>query len=222
VIFDLNRKLYQDERLAGLAWLDHGFGTRSAGFWLAEDQHAALEQVHGDVVVRACGDRGRLGSGDALVTNVAGLMVGVRTADCVPILLADPERRAVAAVHAGWRGTVARIAARAVEALTSEYGCRPENLLAAIGPAIGPCCYEVGCEVAREFGTIFPELEGTGERIHLDLEEANRRVLAAAGVPAEQIHAARLCTRCRAEDFHSFRRDAERAGRMLTAIGIRK
>lgn len=221
MIFDSTRKLYQDERLAELDWLDHGFGTRAAGFWLSEEQHAALDQVHSDVVVRAGGACGRLGPGDALVTNVAGLMVGVRTADCVPILLADPHQRAVAAVHAGWRGTVARIVAGAVEALVLEYGSRPKDLLAAIGPAIGPCCYEVGAEVASEFSAIFPELASAPERTHLDLEEANRRVLVAAGVPVEQIRAARLCTRCRADYFHSYRRDAQRAGRMLTAIGIR-
>lgn len=214
-------KLYQDEYLAQLEWLDHGFGTRAAGFWLDGGQHAALDQIHSDIVVKAEGARGRLGEGDALITDVAGLMVGVRTADCVPILMADERRRVVAAVHAGWRGTLARIAARAMEAMTREYGTRPADLVAAIGPAIGMCCYEVGPDVASAFSGIFPELDGCREHPHLDLEEANRRVLVDAGVPAERIRAARLCTRCRREDFHSYRRDGELAGRMLSAIGVR-
>lgn len=220
MIFNPIRKLYQDEHLAELEWLDHGFGTREAGYWLTDDQHAALDQIHSDIVVSAEGVRGRLGTGDALVTNVAGLMVGVRTADCVPILLVDHRRRAVAAVHAGWRGTAARIAARAVDAMARDYGSRPEDLTAAIGPSIGKCCYEVGPEVVSALSAIFPELDGRPERIHLDLQEANQRILAAAGVPGARIHASRLCTRCRAEDFHSYRRDAGNAGRMLSAIGI--
>ncbi|MEN6601750.1 MAG: peptidoglycan editing factor PgeF [Bryobacteraceae bacterium] len=221
MIFDPIRKLYQDELLAQFDWLDHGFGTRTAGPWLGEDQHAALHQIHSDIVVKAEGNRGRLGAGDALITDVAGLMVGVRTADCVPILLADPLRHAVAAVHAGWRGTVARIAARAVEAMACEFGTRPSDLVAAIGPAIGPCCYEVGPDVANKFAGLVPELADCHGPAHLDLPEINRMILASAGVPEAQIHAARLCTRCRAEDFYSFRREGERAGRMLTAIGVR-
>lgn len=214
-------KLYQDEYLAQLDWLDHGFGTREAGLWLDGGQHAALDQIHSDIVVKADGARGRLGEGDALIADVAGLMVGVRTADCVPILMADERYRVVAAVHAGWRGTLARIAGRAVEAMRREYGTRPADLVAAIGPAIGVCCYEVGPDVAAAFSGSFPQLDGRRERPHLDLEEANRRVLVDAGVPVERIRAAHLCTRCRPEDFHSYRRDGKLAGRMLSAIGVR-
>lgn len=221
MIFDPIRKLYQDEHLSQLDWLHHGFGTRQAGYWLAEDEHASLDQIHSDTIIKAEGPRGRLGVGDGLITNAVGLMVGVRTADCVPILLADERRRAVAAVHAGWRGTLARIAARAVEAMVREYGTQPADLIAAIGPCIGSCCYEVGPDVARSFSALFPELPEPRGHAHLDLEEANRRVLAGAGVPAGRIHAGGLCTRCRAGDFHSYRRDGEQAGRLLAAIGVR-
>jgi YfiH family protein len=221
VIFDPIRKLYLDEHLSQLDWLDHGFGTREAGYWVAEEHHASLDQIHSDIIVKAEGAPGRLGAGDGLITGVAGLMLGVRTADCVPILLADERRRVVAAVHAGWRGTLSRIAARAIEAMTREYGSQPAHLIAAIGPCIGRCCYEVGPDVARAFGTLFPELPAPREHAHLDLEEANRRILAAAGVPALRIHAAGLCTRCRAGDFHSYRRDGLRAGRLLAAIGLK-
>jgi polyphenol oxidase len=221
VILHPIRNLYQDEYLERLEWLDHGFGTREAGFWLSDDQHAALDQIHSDIVVKAEGARGRLRTGDALITDVAGLMVGVRTADCVPILMADERRRVVAAVHAGWRGTLARIAARAVEAMTREYGSRPADLVAAIGPSIGVCCYEVGPDVAGAFSGMFPELAGRREHSHLDLAEANRRILAEVGVPGERVRVAHLCTRCQAEDFHSYRRDGEQAGRLLAAIGVR-
>jgi hypothetical protein len=221
VIFDPIRKLYLDEHLLQLDWLDHGFGTREAGYWVPEQDHAALDQIHSDIIVKAEGARGCLGAGDGLITGVAGLMLGVRTADCVPILLVDERRRAVAAVHAGWRGTLARIAARAIEAMTREYGSQPEDLIAAIGPCIGRCCYEVGPDVARAFGAWFPELPAPRGPAHLDLEEANRRILAAAGVPAMRIHAAGLCTGCRARDFHSYRRDGLRAGRLLAAIGLK-
>ena len=221
MIFDPIRKLYLDEHLSRLDWLDHGFGTREAGGWVAGQDHASLDQIHSDIVVKAEGPRGRLGEGDGLITGVAGLMLGVRTADCVPILLADARRRAVAAVHAGWRGTLSRIAARAIEAMTREYGSQPEDLIAAIGPCIGRCCYEVGPDVARAFGALFPELPAPGGPAHLDLEEANRRILVAAGVPATRIHAGGLCTRCRAGDFHSYRRDGLLAGRLLAAIGLK-
>jgi len=221
VIFDPIRKLFQDELLAQFEWLEHGFGTRAAGPWLGEAEDAALDQIHSDIVVKAEGTRGRLGFGDALVTDTAGLMVGVRTADCVPILLADSRRRAVAAVHAGWRGTLARIAARAVDAMGREFGTRPLDLVAAIGPAIGPCCYEVGPDVAGKFAALAPELAACRSPAHLDLVEINRKILAEAGVPEARIRAAGLCTSCRAADFYSYRREGERAGRMLTAIGVR-
>ena len=154
-----------------------------------------------------------MGNGDALLENEAGSVVAVRTADCVPIILIDEKLHAVAAVHAGWRGTVARIAPAAVQAMRERFGTEPAGLHAAIGPCIGPCCYEVGAEVAAQFG-----IEG---RARLDLPGANRKQLEEAGVTPERIYASKLCTMCRPEDFHSFRRDKEAAGRLYSFAGIR-
>jgi len=140
-------------------------------------------------------------------------VVAVRTADCIPILLVDERRRAVAAVHAGWRGTVARIAAQAVAAMSRRFGTHAADLHAAIGPGIGKCCYEVGAEVAAHFS-------GQG-RGHIDLAAANRRQLQEAGVTPERVYTSNLCTMCRAEEFDSFRRDQEAAGRMYSFAGIR-
>ncbi|HEV2444829.1 MAG TPA: polyphenol oxidase family protein, partial [Candidatus Sulfopaludibacter sp.] len=133
--------------------------------------------------------------------------------DCIPILLVDESRRAVAAVHAGWRGTAARIAARAVDAMRLRFGSRPEDLHAAIGPGIGPCCYEVGAEVAAQFG-----IEG---RAHLDLPAINRAQLEEIGIRDSRIYVSSLCTMCR-EEFYSFRRDKQAAGRMHSFVGIRQ
>ena len=152
-----------------------------------------------------------LGEADALLEDRPGAVVAVKTADCIPVLLADERRHAVAAVHAGWRGTAAGIAARAVEAMTARFGSNPADLHAAVGPGIGACCYEVGPEVAAQFG-----LEG---RVHLDLPAENRRQLANSGIPTGRIYVSGLCTMCRPE-FHSFRRDREAAGRMYSFIGI--
>ena len=140
-----------------------------------------------------------------------GAVVGVYTADCVPILLADDEGR-VAAAHAGWRGTVAGVANAAVEALVS-IGARRERLRAALGPSICAHCFEVGEEVAAAFDALAPSSvvrDGGGKKPHVDLWEANRLVLAAAGVPESAIDAAPPCTMCEPERFFSFRRDGAR------------
>ena len=161
----------------------------------------------------AGGRSGMLGDGDALLENTPGSVVAVKTADCVPILLVDSRHRAVAAVHAGWRGTVARIAAHALEAMSERFGTDPADVHAAIGPGIGKCCYEVGPEVAAQFGT--------HGKAHIDLAEANRLQLGAAGVSTARIYVAGLCTMCHAEEFYSFRRDKQAAGRLYSFAGIR-
>ncbi len=162
-----------------------------------------------------------LGEADGLLTGEAGLFLGVKTADCLPLLLVDPDARAIAAVHAGWRGTVAGIARRAVEHLERRFGSKPSRLLAAIGPGIGPCCFEVGPEVAAQFRDLFPDCAGLDRRTQLDLVEANLRMLEQAGVPRAQVDAGRLCTCCQPGEFHSYRRDGQRAGRMFSVIAIR-
>jgi len=172
---------------------------------------ASLQQIHSSIVLVADRNDGCLGEGDALVTGRAGVTVSIRTADCLPILLADPRTGAMAAVHAGWRGTAAEIVARGLERMRQEFGALPEDVLAAIGPGIGKCCYEVGIEVARQLG------EDKAGRV--DLAEKNRRQLEAAGVRPANIDVIRLCTYCQADQFFSYRREGERAGRMISFIG---
>jgi YfiH family protein len=190
-----------------LPWVRHGFGTRH--FQAPPDEFAAVKQVHSNLIVVA-GGKGMCGEGDALVTNRPELALAVRTADCYPILLADSRNRAVAAVHAGWRGTRTHIVERALERMATEFGTSPSDIHAAIGPGIGVCCYEVGEEVARQFGY--------EHRTHLDLASENRKQLEAAGVAPQNIEALGVCTFCDAERFFSYRREKEKAGRMISYI----
>jgi YfiH family protein len=180
-----------------------------------------LHQVHGTVVRRAPWD-GRP-DGDAAVTTEPGHLVGIETADCLPILLVDPVRRAAAGAHAGWRGTAAGVARRAVESLLAE-GSRPQDLLAALGPGIGACCYEVGPELRAAFG---PGSErffrpGPRERPHLDVRGANRAQLEEAGIRPEAIADVADCTACRPDLYHSYRKGGRRAGRMINFVGFAK
>jgi YfiH family protein len=191
-----------------LDWLEHGFGTRLSEGWTERPGRATVRQVHSDAV-RIVSEAGDAGPGDALVSDTAGLLLEVRTADCIPILLVDPVRKAVAAVHAGWRGTEAQIAAKAVSTLRDRFGCR--DLQAAIGPGIQVCCFEVGPEVALRFGL--------ASQARIDLIEHNREQLRAEGVG--EIVRVGECTRCAADVYHSYRRDGLLAGRMASAIGIR-
>lgn len=209
-----SQNIYRVSELDVFPWLAHGFGTRSADVPGLLANLATLKQVHSAECVAAEGRTGVLGRGDALLENMPGHAVAVKTADCVPVLLVDEEHRAVAAVHAGWRGTAAAIAKGAVEAMRARFGTASGRIHAAIGPAIGPCCYEVGAEVSREFG-----VEG---RAYLDLLAINRQQLLEAGVTPERIYASNLCTQCRPEEFHSFRRDREAAGRLYSFAGIRQ
>lgn len=179
-----------------------------------------LKQVHGASVVEAPWEG--TPEADASVASGAGWLLGIKTADCLPVLLVDPERRLVAAAHAGWRGTAAGVAARAVEALVRR-GSRPEDLLAALGPGIGPCCYEVGDELREAFGASGADFfrPGPNDRPHLDVRAANVRQLLDAGLRPGAIHHVADCTRCRADLYHSYRRDGKAAGRMISFVGFR-
>lgn len=190
--------------LSRLTGIEHGFGTRHSG--LTQDDMASLKQVHSDITLVADRRSGCVGEGDALIASEPRVTVSVRTADCLPILLADAGRGIVAAVHAGWRGTAAGIVGLAIEQMRS----RPEDLYAAIGPGIGKCCYEVGIEVARQLG------ESKAGRV--DLAEHNRRQLEAAGLRSANIDVLTFCTFCHGDQFWSFRREGERAGRMISYI----
>lgn len=182
-----------------------------------------LKQVHSGTVVdmddtTAAGDAVE---GDASTTALEGVAIGVQTADCVPILVADSQARAIAAIHAGWRGTAAGIVEATISRLCEKYEVEPGNLVAAVGPHIGVCCYEVGEEVVEAIA-LPAAFERRPEWLkpHLNLSEASRSQLLNAGIPETQIEISSLCTRCREDLFHSYRRDGKRTGHMLSVIGI--
>jgi YfiH family protein len=212
--------VYRASELEELPWLEHGFGTRLSPELPISTQFATLRQIHSNQVLEA-GQAGCLGEGDALISNRSGVTLAVRTADCLPILLADPRNRAVAAIHAGWRGTVAGVAPATIHAMTERFGTRPEEVVVAIGPGIGHCCFEVGPEVAAQFAPFFPERDDLGEFTRIDLAETNRRQLRRNDGTVGQVATANLCSYCRSDLFHSYRRDREKAGRMISFIGIR-
>lgn len=179
-----------------------------------------LKQVHGAAVLRAPWDGEP--EGDAAVVEEPGFLLGIETADCLPVFLVDPRRSAAAAAHAGWRGTAARVAVHALEALL-DGGSKAEDIVAALGPCIGPCCYEVGDDLRDVFGPggagfFHPRPRG---RPHLDVRAANLRQLAEAGVPRSQIHSVDECTSCQADAYHSYRREGKGAGRMINYVGWR-
>lgn len=270
-------RLLQAEPLSRPPWLVHGFSTRqdgSLGFTegarpadirrnraeflrkiSGRKQDASelvtLKQIHSDVIHRVDAAPAAPPHGDGLITNVPGLVLSIQTADCLPILLVDPKQRAIGAFHAGWRGTLARIAEKGVGLMRQHFGCRAQDLRAAMGPGIHSCCYEVGREVREKFesrfaygGELFREVlesdpvrekypllfmtarvPGHGEvapRIYLDLVKANVRQLRDAGLRASNIHASPLCTACRTDLLFSHRAEKGKTGRMLGVIGIRR
>jgi polyphenol oxidase len=291
-------KVLSSGKLAGIAWLVHGFSTRQGGVSkeyggqqlnlavTAEDSHqnvegnrahflrklkaqdeagspwplVVLNQVHSAAIHRVYGARGpewaRLRknkaletAGDGLITNTAGVLLAVKVADCLPVIVADRKRKAVGVFHAGWRGTVQRIVEKGIGEMRRQLGCDPADLVAAIGPGIGACCYEIGEEVENEFDsqfayskelfedvfdswslkTKYPMLflnqraPGHGEPAmsrHLDLVKANWCQLLDAGVPGENIESMNLCTACHTDMFFSYRKE-QVTGRMLAVVGIR-
>ena len=192
-----------------------------------------ISQFHGaDIAVVRRGDAAEWtpSRADGIATNDSTVAVGVRVADCAPILIADTTQAAVAAVHAGWRGTLQGIAAEGVRALSEEFGSHPGNLVAAIGPCLGPCCGEMGPEVPamfRDAGHDQPTLErwfhiAPSGRPYFDLWQANRDQLEAAGLDPAKIFGAGLCTRSHPDVFHSYRAKGAEAGRMLGVIRVRR
>ncbi len=207
-------------------------------------------QVHSDVVLRVDEAPARPLTGDALVTAAPGLVIAVKTADCLPVLLVDRKKRAVAAIHAGWRGMLKRIVEKSVGVLRREYGTDPATLQAALGPGIAACCYAVGDEVRDAFESQFayaPELfhevmahdelkqrypllfltarapghHPLGRKLHLNMAMAAQRQLLDAGVPARQIFATGKCTCCHNDLLFSHRKENGVTGRQVGAIGIR-
>jgi polyphenol oxidase len=223
-------------------------GRRTPGdaFWPL----ITLRQIHSDIIRRVDSILEQPLAGDGLITATPGLLLGIQTADCLPVILVDPKHRAVGVFHAGWRGTVQRIVEKGVGEMHRCFGTRPGDLKAAIGPGIEGCCYEVGEEVRTKFESQFdyaarlfretkdsdPVREkypllfltarapGHGElpkKIFLDLVEANRRQLLAAGLARKNIEASRLCTSCRPDLLFSYRAEKGSTGRMMAAVGMR-
>jgi hypothetical protein len=214
----------------GVSAPDGPFGARQwpalAALGLEPGSVRYARQVHGSACLDAddAAAGGLCGAGDALVTRQRARPLAVFTADCVALVVADPERPALGVAHAGWRGTVRGIAGRLVTALVERAGARPERLHAAIGPSIGPCCYEVDEPVVGPLRAAFPEAwegwarPGAPDRPGhwwLDLWTANADQLVAAGVRADTIWNPRLCTACRRDLFFSYRKEGM-AGRLAT------
>jgi len=224
-----------------------------------------LRQIHSDIVRVADGQNPRAGrepdgalrlAGDALITDQPHLLLVVQTADCLPIVLVDPERRVVAIVHAGWRGTLTRIVAKTIGQMQARFGVEPRRLRAVIGPGIHACCYEVGREIYERYAAQFPGADslfhrfepspseahwhpkitgrplkpfggtegaapaGATTRWFLDLVEANRQQLCAAGVRTAHIAVVDTCTACRTDLFFSHRAEAGRTGRQMALVGL--
>jgi polyphenol oxidase len=209
-----------------------------------------VRQIHSSILVLARPESGQAPcKGDGLITDRPGVLLGVQTADCTPVLVADRKRKVVAAFHAGWRGTVKRIVENGIGAMRLQFGSKPEDLIAAIGPGIGPCCYQIGEELLSEFESQFayarelfhevydsdpvrkrypmlfltqraPGHSPIGPGLHLDVAEANRRQLLDAGLKRNAIQMIGGCTSCHRDLFFSHRGSQGRCGRMLSVIGI--
>jgi polyphenol oxidase len=202
----------------------------AASLGVTRERLLLIRQVHGNVIAMA--RRGETGGwqrpeADAIITDDPSIAIGVRVADCAPVLLFDPVRNVAAAVHAGWRGTAAGVSLVAARSMTqADFGCRASDVVAAIGPCLGRCCGEVGSEVREAFranGTSDEMLDrwftqGHGDRLFLDLERANRDQLEQAGLDPERIFASGLCTKTNHARLHSYRASGAGAGRMLAAI----
>lgn len=202
-----------------MGWLDHGFGTSAASPIHVGEMAASLVQIHSTLVNPVSKPGERQAKGDGLVTTTPNLWISIRTADCLPILMADRKLKIVAAVHAGWKGTVHQIARKSVACLIDEFGSNPDDLYAAIGPGISECCFEVGPEVAIQFDPIFLKLGKTNNPF-VNLKQANVSQLLLAGLSLNHIDVADECSMS-TPGFHSFRRD-KTDGRMVSAIRITK
>lgn len=215
----------------------HGFTTRNLGDvsrslepWeqasgLSAKSLALLHQVHGCDILNITARVSELASEqdrcyDASMTDRDDVILGVRTADCVPILLCSIENKVVAAVHAGWRGTLAGVLSKTIRSIWKTYACKSQDLIAVMGPSIRKCCYEVNRELFDQFRQRLGagSISTAADRYYLDLIEANRMRLLECGIREENIEVLDYCTRCRDDLFFSYRQEKDRAGRQLSYI----
>jgi len=184
-----------------------------------------MKQVHGDHIIEVKETNIKeAGEGDGLVTREKNAFLGVLTADCVPVLFIAPKERIAAVVHAGWRGTLAGIAAKMGGLLDNQYGIAPDAVEVALGPAIGPCCYEVRDDVSypliERWGKITePCVKHRVGKTYIDLRRLNHGILEQAGVPSKQIYHVGPCTSCAPDEFFSYRREKRETGRQISFIG---
>ena len=184
-----------------------------------------LKQVHGNRIVDVKDKHLKeAGEGDGMVTGESGVFLGILTADCVPLLFLVPDKKIVGAVHAGWRGTLGGISAQMIHYLDQKLGVAPEAVEVALGPSIGPCCYEVQRDVAGTMAEKWGEmatksLYTQNGKSYLDLREHNRLQLESLGVPSSQIYSVGPCTSCTSKDFFSYRRQGGKTGHQMSFIG---
>ena len=229
---DGNLSLVKVPQLERLPWLCHGFGDAR---WDEHELHqlaarlgirpVLLNQVHSDCVHFIEEAPKRRLRGDAAVTRLGGLLLVIRTADCLPVLLVEERRRITAAVHCGWKGTSRRFLEKVIQGMRVRYGASPEAILAALGPCIGEDCYEVGTDVRGAFAaaglpsSLFRPSSGRSGKSLLDLRAANRFQLLGQGVKPDNIFSISVCTHCDPR-YPSYRRDKDACGRMLSIIGL--
>jgi polyphenol oxidase len=201
----------------------------SAALQLHEAHLITLHQVHSNRVhiIEENSHQWKQSEGDALITRGENLAIAVKTADCLPVLVADPAANVIAAIHSGWRGTLAGVLTQTVKEMKRSFGSAPENLLVAIGPGIRSCCFEVGQEVAELFDKMFPgcdlarPISARPEKFFLDLCGALRNQLNHAGVSAQNTFDMNACTCCNTREFFSYRAEGSASGRMMAVIGLR-
>jgi YfiH family protein len=239
---DDRREIVEKNRVIFLRSLD---ATNGSKLWPL----VTLRQVHSDLIHVVSSSNPGMLVGDGLVSNVAGVALGIQTADCFPVILADTRHKAVGIFHAGWRGTLKRIVEKGLGLMRHQYGSLPQDIRAAIGAGIQKCCYEVGEDVKSQFESQFsysaelfhevfssdpvrekypllfmnaraPGHGDMGPTLRLDLMEANRRQLMAAGVPEKHISVVNECTACNPRKFFSYRAEKGKTGRMMAVVGI--
>lgn len=231
-----NPRIHYSKKLSAYSTLRHGVTLRGLGDnydRLAQEEGiqasniVTLQQIHSNRILCIDSHSNSVGrniaEGDALITSDRGLVLGIRTADCVSVLLYDPSQSVVAAIHAGWRGIVANIVINTVQTMQDRYGSRSQDVVAFVGPSICKDCFEVGPEVVREFEKRYPDngliKKGMQDRSFIDLKKAVERDLIQSGVPCTNIETSSLCTYCQHEKLYSFRK-GDKDPRMLTFVGL--
>jgi polyphenol oxidase len=190
------------------------------GLGIGPDEVALGFQVHGDRSLRA-EQPGNYDRYDAFMTNRKNVFVAVSIADCTPVLIYDAENEAVAAIHAGWKGTMQRIVAKTLQAMQTDFGTQPQHCFASVGTCISECSFEVNADVSEHFENRFKRFDAARNKFFVDLKRANTTQLSDFGIPVSQIEISPFCTVIHNADYFSYRREGQRSGRMLAVIGIR-